>query len=61
MPSNGEIIKDSIAEFSRIQDYMELVEKESQVYMVMKKRYIDLKVTLTSLGVNVTELDRIKE
>lgn len=26
----------------------------------MDKRYIELKVTLTSLGVNITELDRIK-
>ncbi len=61
MPNNGEIIRDSIMEFSRIQDYMELVETGSQAYLVMKRRYVDLKVILTSLGVNVTEIDRIKE
>jgi hypothetical protein len=31
-----------------------------ETYESMHKRYIELKVTLTSLGVNITELDRIK-
>ncbi len=29
-------------------------------YDSMYKRYLELKVTLSSLGVNLTELDRIK-
>ena len=30
-------------------------------YNSMHDRYIELKVTLTSLGVNLSELDKIKE
>lgn len=36
-------------------------EKESAAYRKMKRRYIELKVILTSSGVNLTELDIIKE
>ena len=36
-------------------------EKDSAVYQSLKKRYIDLKVILTSSGINLTEIDRIKE
>jgi hypothetical protein len=32
-----------------------------ELYNSMHDRYIELKVTLTTLGVNVTELDKIKE
>ncbi|MBR1390742.1 MAG: hypothetical protein IJ567_04745 [Lachnospiraceae bacterium] len=57
-----EMIKLSIEEFSRIQDYMELEEnKDSASYKRIKRRYIELKVFLTSAGVNLTELDIIKE
>lgn len=57
-----EMIKISIEEFSRIQDYMELEEnKDSASYKRIKRRYIELKVFLTSAGVNLTELDIIKE
>lgn len=54
-------IKISIEEFSRLQRYMQLCEKESSVYKEMYERYIDLKAILTSAGVNLTEIDRIKE
>lgn len=56
-----EMVKNSIEEFSRLQDYMLLVEKESEAYKRMKRRYIELKVILTSSGVDITELDMIKE
>ena len=36
-------------------------EKELAVYQSMYDRYLELKVTLTSLGVNLSELDKIKE
>lgn len=55
-----EMLKISIEEFSRIQRYMVLADKESEVYKALKERYIDLKVILTSSGVNLTEIDRIK-
>ncbi|MDE6052756.1 MAG: hypothetical protein K2G55_03140 [Lachnospiraceae bacterium] len=56
-----EMLKISVEEFSRVQDWMQLSEKDSEVYKSLKKRYIDLKVILTSSGVNLTEIDRIKE
>lgn len=59
--TEGEMLKLSVEEFSRIQRYMLLAEKESEVYKAMKERYIDLKVILSASGVNLTEIDRIKE
>ncbi len=59
--TEGEMLKLSVEEFSRIQRYMMLAEKDSEVYKAMKERYIDLKVILSASGVNMAELDRIKE
>ncbi len=59
--TEGERLKLSIEEFSRIQDYMISCEKDSEAYKKMKRRYIELKVILSSSGVNLTELDFIKE
>lgn len=59
--SEKEMIKISVEEFARLQSYMLVCEKESEAYKLMKCRYIELKVILTTSGVNITELDRIKE
>lgn len=59
--TEGEMLKLSVEEFSRIQRYMMLAEKDSEVYRAMKERYIDLKVILMASGVNLTQIDRIKE
>lgn len=56
-----EMIKVSIEEFSRLQNYMLVSEKESESYKRMKDRYIELKVFLQISGVNLTELDKMKE
>ncbi len=56
-----ELIQKNIEEFSRLQTYMVLVDKNSEAYKVMKIRYIELKVILASFGTNLTELDVIKE
>lgn len=62
MPNGADIIKDYVTEFSRLQDWMiPIKEVAPETYDSMHKRYIELKVTLTSLRVNITELDRIKE
>lgn len=62
MPSAADIIRDSITEFSRLQNWMLSVkDKDPATYRSMHERYVELKVTLTTLGVNLTELDRIKE
>ena len=56
-----EMLKVSIEEFSRVQERMLLAEKESNVYKSVRIRYVELKVLLMVSGVNLTELDRIKE
>ena len=59
--SEKEMLKISVEEFSRLQDYMMDTDKESTAYKKMKRRYIELKVILTASGINLTELDIIKE
>ncbi len=62
MPSAADIIRDSVNEFSRIQNWMLIVKDTCpEAYASMHDRYIELKVTLSSLGVNLTEIDKIKE
>ena len=62
MLTAADIIKDYVTEFSRLQDWMIPIKKTNpETYNSMHKRYIELKVTLSSLGVNLTELDRIIE
>ncbi|MCI8744789.1 MAG: hypothetical protein HFI25_03795 [Lachnospiraceae bacterium] len=61
MPSGADIIKDYVSEFSRLQNWMlSIKEVAPDTYDSMYDRYMELKVTLTSLGVNLTELDKIK-
>ena len=61
--SKEEIIKNAMDEFMGIQEYMLLVRKEnaSETYAKLKEQYLILKALLNSLGVNLTEIDRIKE
>lgn len=59
--TEGEMLKLSVEEFSRIQQYMLLAEKDSAVYKSMRIRYIELKVILSASGINLSELDMIKE
>ena len=56
-----EMMQKNVEEFERLQDYMISCEKDSEAYKKMKRRYISLKVILTSSGINLTELDIIKE
>lgn len=56
-----EIIQKNIEEFSRLQDYMLEDGKEAKAYNMMLKRYLDLKAILTAFGINLTDIDRIKE
>ena len=59
--TENELLKISVEEFSRIQRYMLLADKDSDVYQAMKERYLDLKVILTASGLNLTQIDRVKE
>ncbi len=56
-----EMIQKNIEEFSRLQTYMIATEKDSNGYLLMKDRYTELKVILTSFGINLTNIDKIKE
>ena len=56
-----ELMQKNVEEFVQLQSYMLLADKGSEVYEAMKVRYSTLKVILTSSGVNLTEIDRIKE
>ena len=56
------MLKISVEEFDRLQDYMQsCTDKESETYKKMKRRYTALKVILTASGINLTEIDYIKE
>ena len=59
--NRDEMIQRDVEEFSRLQTYMSLTEKDTPVYKTMKTRYIELKVILTAIGVNLTQLDIIQE
>ena len=63
MSSMGEISRDTIESFMFIQEAMLAAreEKAENTYAILKKKYIILKATLNTIGVNITELDLIKE
>lgn len=63
MPNSAEIAKITIDDFREIQKYMVLAKKENatETYAELKEKYISLKALLNLLGVNLTELDKIKE
>ncbi len=56
-----ELIKVSIEEFSRLQNYMLASEKDSNSYKLMRERYIELKVILNFFGINLTDIDKVKD
>jgi len=59
--TDKEMLQKNVEEFSRIQRYMRMADKNSELYEELKERYTELKVILTASGINVTELDKIKE
>ena len=60
---NGEIIKNALEDFAKVQRRMFLAKKENatETYADLREDYILLKALLNSLGVNLTEIDKIKE
>lgn len=63
MPNGAEIIKEALNDFQKVQKRMLLAKEENAVrtYADLKDDYVSLKALLTSLGVNLTEVDKIKE
>ena len=63
MPNGLEIMQKAIEDFAKVQKNMMLAKEEnaSKTYANLKEDYISLKALLTVAGVNLTELDKIKE
>lgn len=61
--SKEEIMKNAMDDFAEIQEYMASARKENAVetYTKLKKKYLRLKALLNNLGVNLTDIDEIKE
>ena len=58
-----EITKAAIDDFKKIQEYMALAKEENatKTYAKLKDEYHSLKAILQVSGVNMTDIDRIKE
>ena len=63
MPTSVEVAKAAIDDFKKIQEYMQLAKKENAVetYAKLKDEYLSLKAILQVCGVNLTDIDKIKE
>ncbi len=63
MPISLEIVKTAIDDFVKVQRRMILAKKENapETYADLKEEYISLKALLNIAGVNLNELDKIKE
>lgn len=63
MPNALEVTKDVIEQFIDIQQHMFIAREENaeKTYISLKKRYKILKAILNATGVNLTDIDEIKE
>jgi hypothetical protein len=63
MPSGIEVTKAALDDFAKVQRRMLLAKKENatETYADLKEEYITLKALLNVAGVNLTEIDKIKE
>lgn len=63
MPNGLDIAKAAIESFQKIQEYMLLAREENaeKTYAKLKDEYLSLKAILNVAGVNLTDIDKIKE
>lgn len=63
MPTGIEVTKAALDDFNKIQDYMMSARKENatETYAKLKKEYLTIKALLQVSGVNLTDIDEIKE
>ncbi len=63
MPNSYELIERTIRDFRRVQRRMVLAKEENAIktYKDLKEEYISLKASLASFGVNLAEIDELKE
>ena len=61
--NNAEIAKETIEQFKKVQRYMLMAKEENatKTYALIKEDYVSLKALLNIIGVNLSELDIIKE
>ena len=63
MPTGIEVTKAALDDFAKIQEYMLLAKSENatKTYAKLKKEYLTIKALLQVSGVNLTDIDEIKE
>lgn len=63
MPTGIEVVKAALDDFKKIQEYMLLAKKENatETYAKLKDEYLTLKAILNVCGINLTDIDKIKE
>jgi hypothetical protein len=63
MPTGVEVAKTAIDDFKKIQEYMLVAKEENatKTYAKLKDEYLALKAILNVVGVNLTDIDKIKE
>ena len=63
MPTGLEVTKQALDDFKKIQEYMLSAKKENatETYAKLKDEYLTLKALLNISGINLTDIDKIKE
>lgn len=63
MPNTLEVAKDVIEQFQKVQKHMLIAKEENaaRTYESLKDDYLSLKAILNVAGVNLTDIDKIKE
>lgn len=63
MPTGIEVTKAALDDFKKIQEYMLLAKKENaaETYAKLKDEYLTIKALLSVSGVNLADIDKIKE
>lgn len=63
MPNGLEITQKAIEDFAKVQKNMMLAREENaaKTYANLKREYLSLKALLHAAGVNLTDIDEIKE
>lgn len=63
MPTGIEVTKAALDDFKKIQEYMLLAKKENatETYAKLKDEYLTIKALLNVSGVNLVDIDKIKE
>lgn len=63
MPADIEVTKAALDDFKKIQEYMLLAKKENatETYAKLKDEYLTIKALLSVSGVNLADIDKIKE